>query len=212
MAKHQIVKIGNSPLAKSRLNIGAVDTLVDLGQRWWPVMTIGYAALLSAYADATKLLPTLGWVDIAAFSVIGALVLTCLSLVSFAAYRHTRPALLPAHDRKEFSEEIVTLSDLVGVGALLISHKVFKRCVIRGPGQIKFQSQIETLFCSIEQKNVVVRSEGANITGAVIAVNCTFIECHFDNLAIVGTQQDVALVRSAFQFISFENWERKYAR
>jgi hypothetical protein len=199
---------------KQKLPVGyrratSIDRAVEIAQRWWPVMTTVYGLALAAYANAKSWYEGFTWLDALLFGFVGALILTFITLWTFVGYRKLRPLVPPARDRADFLDETVNLSDLVA-HAPLIHGKTFVRCLIRGPGQIKLQSGVTYLFCSTPEKNIVEVPAGSNITGAVIAVNCTFVECHFD-VAIVGTPTDIAAVRGAVDTISRIEWEDRYA-
>lgn len=190
--------------------VSAIDKTVDAAQRWWPIMLGAYAALGTAYAKVSTLFPKFGWVDAVAIGFVGAMALTAATLWLFGAYRQWRIPPLAPRDRTEFQDEKVKLSDLIDGGAPLLSHKTFKRCIIQGPGQLKFLTKVEFLFCSIEERNLVTSPVGSNIMGAVMVAKCTFIECYFD-AAIVGTPEDIDQARQAVEFETVADWNQKYA-
>jgi len=187
-----------------------IDKSVDVAQRWWPIMLGVYAVMGTTFTRASVLFAGWGWIDTVALGFVGAICLTAVTLWLFGAYRQGRISPLATRDRTEFRDEMVRLADLIDGGAPLLSHKMFKRCIIKGPGSLKFQSEVETLFCSIEEKHLVTQQVGINITGSVLVVKCTFIECYFD-VAIVGTPADIVQTRHAVELELISQWQQKYA-
>ena len=198
------------PIIKSRFaGVTLVDRGVEAGQRWWPVMTGIYTAGLTGYAKASTLFAGFSWLDAAVFGFAGALGLTFLTLGSFAAYRHLRPRPLPTQDREEFRDEIISLADLVGDQEPLVAHKKFIRCIIQGPGQIRFRRGVTYLLCSAPSDQIVERPEGANMAGSVAFFNVTFDRCHFHNLALVSTPKDAEGLRHDIEPFTLSQWKER---
>jgi hypothetical protein len=61
------------------------------------------------------------------------------------------------------------------------------------------------------ERHVVQAQQGTNITGAVMAVDCLFVECYFDT-AIVGAPEDTAALRMAVDYESRADWEARYGK
>lgn len=188
--------------------VAAIDAFVDRTQRWWPVMTTTYAVLGTIYARTSELFASFELLDALVFGGVAAIVLTAATLILFGAYRKWRTPPVSPHNRNEFLEEVVSLTDLAPY-APVIAGKTFTRCIIRGPGQIKLQTGVRHLFCSMLERHVVEAQQGTNITGAVIIVDCLFLECYFDT-AIVGTPTETAELRKAIEYESRADWEQRY--
>lgn len=185
------------------------DKVIDAAQRrWWLVSGVSLPAI-SAWAKSELGVGTLSWADALVVGVFGALLFTFLLLGAIAFGRQLYPKNVPVRDRKEFVDERITLAELTAGGAPLVTHKVFKRCMIEGPGQIKFQAKVEHLWCSTKIGNLIEKPEGADIHGCVIAVNCVFIECYFD-VAIIGTSADMPALRSSTEFETALDWQNRY--
>lgn len=119
------------------------------------------------------------------------------------------PRKPPIRDRNDFRDEIINLSDLIACAPAVVG-KNFVRCVIRGHGQIKFQNDVIHCFCAMQQQNIVNVATGQNITGAVLIIKCSFVECYFD-VSIIGTPGDTAELQGGVEIVSIAEWNKRYA-
>jgi hypothetical protein len=138
------------------------------------------------------------------------MVLTALTLVIFSVYRTWRMPPIPTHDRSDFYDEVLSLSDLVGGQEGAVFRKKFTRCIIRGPGQVRYQANVAAIFCSVESANQwLTLPAGSNISGSVMFVKCDFDRCHFENVTLLALTNDPTDFRGQFDALSTGNWKAK---
>ena len=181
------------------------DRIADFVHRWWWVVSGVSLPGFMVWAESLEI-STASWVVIGIFST---LLFTCLLLGALVLLRRINPKREATHERDNFVDEVVSLGDLIGPFEPILAYKRFARCVIRGPGQLKFQSQVDTLFCSTLEGNLVERAEGADIRGSVLCHKVDFNQCYFDNIALIGTPDDMAKLRPNIAVESLADWKAK---
>lgn len=196
-------------MAQKQIGESRADRIVDFIQRWWWVLSGLSLPGLSAWAKEHPRIAELTWTDAIVIGIFGSLAITVLILGALVLLRALYPKKLPIRDRKDFMDETINLSDLIA-HAPAVAGKNFVRCVIQGPGQVKIQSNVTYCFCAMQKQNIVKAAVGQNIRGAVIVLQCSFVECYFD-VVIIGTPEDADLLQSGVEILSLAEWKERYA-
>lgn len=111
----------------------------------------------------------------------------------------TRPASESPQFTRIYTDSVVRPADL-GTANPVVNAMRFDRCLVLGPVVISFEG------CTIESSTFAgpadavlweVAEDRGMLIGAVQFVDCTFVDCRFLNLGIVGTPAVIAEFREA---------------
>lgn len=114
--------------------------------------------------------------------------------------------------RADYAHETLYITDLVRNSSPFLDGLTFTKCILRGPAFLRAHSHCTLAYIATPYPPahvVTAVKEGTSAVGIIMLTNCTFRDCYFETISMLGTEKDCKQLVQAFHTEALDQWKER---